>query len=116
MVVFKLPVMFEVDNWISYIAPVCAVSFSSALSIAYFVKKYICFSMPVKAVFIRLIYVTPIVLLSYLCVLHLHNGFISLAVISLISFIGWIGIEYYILKNTLLRDNIKMICSKIINR
>lgn len=86
------------------------------ISAQYFVKKYICFSMPVKAVFIRLIYVTPIVLLSYLCVLHLHNGFISLAVISLISFIGWIGIEYYILKNTLLRDNIKMICSKIINR
>ena len=82
----------------------------------YFVNKYIGYSMPVKAVLIRLLYATPIVLLSYFCIRHINNGFVSLAVISLISFIGWIGIEYYVLKNTLLRDNINMICSKIINR
>lgn len=86
------------------------------ISAQYFVKKYIGYSMPVKAILIRLLYAIPIVFLSYLCIRHVHNGFISLAVISLISFMGWIGIEYYVLKNTLLRDNIKMICSKIISR
>lgn len=86
------------------------------ISAQYFVKKYIGYSMPVKAVLIRVIYAIPIGLLSYLCVRHIQNGFVSFAVISVISFIGWIGIEYYVLKNTLLRDNIKLICSKIINR
>lgn len=86
------------------------------ISAQYFVKKYIGYSMPVKAVLVRMIYAIPIVLLSYLCISHIQNGFVSFAVISVISFIGWIGIEYYVLKNTLLRDNIKMICSKIINR
>lgn len=86
------------------------------ISAQYFVKKYIGYSMPIKAVLIRLLYAIPIVLLSYLCIRHVHNGVTSLAVISLISFMGWIGIEYYVLKNTLLRDNIKMICSKIISR
>lgn len=41
MVVFKLPVLFEIDNPLSYIAPLVAVTISSSLSIAYFIKKYI---------------------------------------------------------------------------
>lgn len=41
MIVFKLPVMFEFNNILSYIAPVSAIALSSSLSIAYFVKKYI---------------------------------------------------------------------------
>lgn len=86
------------------------------ISAQYFVKKYIGYSMPVKAFLVRVIYAIPMVLLSYLCIRHIQDGFVSFAVISVISFIGWIGIEYYVLKNTLLRDNIKMICSKIINR
>ena len=41
MVVFKLPVLFELYNPLSYIAPIVAVTISSSLSIAYFIKKYI---------------------------------------------------------------------------
>jgi len=38
---FKLPVSFEVDNYLSYIAPITAVSITSSLIIAYWVRKYI---------------------------------------------------------------------------
>jgi len=41
MLTFKLPVLFEINDFTTYLAPLCAISFSSALSIAYFVKKYV---------------------------------------------------------------------------
>lgn len=41
MVVFKLPVLFELETPLSYIAPIVAVTISSSLSVAYFIKKYI---------------------------------------------------------------------------
>ena len=41
MVAFNLPVSFELNNVLSYLAPLSALTLSSSLSIAYFVKKYI---------------------------------------------------------------------------
>lgn len=41
MVVLKLPVFFEVNDFSTYIAPICAVTISSSVSIAYFIRKYI---------------------------------------------------------------------------
>lgn len=45
MVVFKLPVLFEADDPITYIAPLTALTLCSSLSIAYFVRKYILLEM-----------------------------------------------------------------------
>ena len=45
MVVFKLPVLFEIDNPITYIAPLSALTICSSLSIAYFIRKYILIEM-----------------------------------------------------------------------
>lgn len=41
MVVFKLPVSFQIDNLLSYIAPLVALSMWGGFTIAYWVKKYI---------------------------------------------------------------------------
>lgn len=41
LVVFKLPVNFEVDNYITYIAPLTAITLTSSIAIAFWVKKYI---------------------------------------------------------------------------
>lgn len=41
MVVLKIPVLFEINDPFTYIAPLVAVTISSSLSIAYFIKKYI---------------------------------------------------------------------------
>ena len=41
MVIFRLPVLFEINSPITYVAPLCAITLSSSLSIAYFVKKYV---------------------------------------------------------------------------
>lgn len=45
VVIFKLPVSFEINNYLSYIAPISAVSITSSLVIAYWVKKYISLEM-----------------------------------------------------------------------
>ena len=41
MMFFKLPVLFDQSNLLSYIAPLSAITLSSSLYIAYFVRKYI---------------------------------------------------------------------------
>jgi oligopeptide transport system permease protein len=41
MVVFKLPVIFEIKDMKTYIAPMIALTSSSCLTVAYFVKKYV---------------------------------------------------------------------------
>lgn len=41
MVIFKFPVFFDLDDPLTYIAPLTALTLSSSLSIAYFVRKYI---------------------------------------------------------------------------
>ena len=45
MVVFKFPVLFDQSNILSYIAPLSAITLSSSLYIAYFVRKYILLEM-----------------------------------------------------------------------
>lgn len=41
MVVFDFPVLFEANNFLTYIPPLTAVTLCSSISIAYFVRKYI---------------------------------------------------------------------------
>jgi ABC-type dipeptide/oligopeptide/nickel transport system permease component len=41
MVVFKLPVLFDAKNLLSYIAPLTSLTIVSSVSVAYFVRKYI---------------------------------------------------------------------------
>lgn len=41
MVVFKLPITFDIDDLRSFIAPIVAISISSSFAVAYWVKKYI---------------------------------------------------------------------------
>lgn len=41
MSVFNLPVMFEISNLLTYIAPLTALTISSSLAITYFIRKYI---------------------------------------------------------------------------
>jgi len=41
MVGFSMPVLFDFDNILTYIPPLTALTISSSISIAYFVKKYI---------------------------------------------------------------------------
>lgn len=45
MLVFKLPVNFEINSFVTYIAPITAVTISSSLVIAYWVRKYILLEM-----------------------------------------------------------------------
>lgn len=45
MVVFKFPVLFDLSNPLSFIAPLSALTLSSSLYIAYFVRKYILLEM-----------------------------------------------------------------------
>ena len=45
MLVFKLPVNFEIDNALSYIAPLTALCFWGCFSVAHWVKKYIVIEM-----------------------------------------------------------------------
>ena len=40
-----LPVTFEIDNLLSYIAPLASVVFLGSLSVAYWVKKYLVLEM-----------------------------------------------------------------------
>lgn len=41
MIVFNFPVLFEINNPLTYIPPLTAVTISSSITIAYFVRKYI---------------------------------------------------------------------------
>lgn len=83
------------------------------MSAQYFVNKYIDYSMPIKNLLLRIIYLLPLMLICFILAKTIHNSLIMLIVITLISFFSWMGVEVYILKNTLLRNNINAVFSRI---
>ena len=108
--IILVPLLASSGTAIVWVISEIAVMFSAQ----YYVNKYIGYSMPIKAVLLRVMCVVPFALISYLLMYSIQNSVIRLLGISLIVFVGWIGVEIFLLNNTLLRDNVKTIWSKYI--
>lgn len=85
---------------------------SVMISAQYYVKKYTGYSLPFFALFKRLVLLVPLLLLSLIVKKYSSNIFLTLGGIGSISILGWLCVEYFVLKNSLLKDNINKILVK----
>lgn len=104
-----VPIYASVGTAFVWIMSEVAVMFSAQ----YYVRRYIDYKIPTKTIIYRICLVTPFVLCIFPLYKYIVSPFWSLIIIGSITIVGWTMIEYYVLGNVLLRDNLNMIISKL---
>lgn len=104
-----VPIYASVGTAFVWIMSEVAVMFSAQ----YYVRRYIDYKIPTKTIIYRICLVTPFVLCVFPLYKYIVSPFWSLIIIGSITIVGWTMIEYYVLGNVLLRDNLNMIISKL---
>ena len=104
-----VPIYASVGTAFVWIMSEVAVMFSAQ----YYVRRYIDYKIPTKTIIYRICLVTPFVLCVFPLYKYIVSPFWSLIIIGSITIVGWTMIEYYVLVNVLLRDNLNMIISKL---